>query len=272
MAHIVAFRPDGPRGRSGVRPEDINDVGNLMLLCPGCHKLIDDHPTDYTRKALEQQKAEHERRIRYITGIRPNRTTAVLVLKAPIGGQVVATPFDQLLEATLPRYPIKREPTLIDLSEISDSTPTFIKTAADNIEQRVKRFFEPGGEGHAAAHISVFALAPIPLLVALGRQLSNKVPCDVLQRHRDTEDWIWKKNGTRAEFLVRRRRGGEGPVSLVLSLSGHIPLPLSRRKFAKRERSTKSRSGAPSRTRHFSGHGAISKGFGSHTRAWLARS
>ena len=32
-AHIVAFRERGPRGRDGERPEDINGITNLMLLC-----------------------------------------------------------------------------------------------------------------------------------------------------------------------------------------------------------------------------------------------
>ena len=41
VAHIVAFKPDGPRGKIGLRPDDINDLENLMLLCPQCHKLID---------------------------------------------------------------------------------------------------------------------------------------------------------------------------------------------------------------------------------------
>ena len=44
IAHVVAFKPDGPRGHEGTRPEEIHDVDNLMLLCPRCHKLIDDHP------------------------------------------------------------------------------------------------------------------------------------------------------------------------------------------------------------------------------------
>ena len=48
MAHIVAFREQGPRGKSPLRSAYINDVGNLMLLCAQCHKLIDDHPDQYT--------------------------------------------------------------------------------------------------------------------------------------------------------------------------------------------------------------------------------
>jgi hypothetical protein len=37
MAHIIAFKEDGPRGNAALRPSYINDVGNLMLLCPQCH-------------------------------------------------------------------------------------------------------------------------------------------------------------------------------------------------------------------------------------------
>src|SRR6516164_8889140 len=47
VAHIVAFRPDGPRGGVGTRPHDVNSVSNLMLLCPECHKLVDDDPEKY---------------------------------------------------------------------------------------------------------------------------------------------------------------------------------------------------------------------------------
>ena len=87
MAHIVAFRDDGPRGKDGPRPTNINHVDNLMLLCPKCHKLIDDHPGDYTRATLESYKTAHEDRIKHVTSLGPNRKTAVLVFKALIGGQ-----------------------------------------------------------------------------------------------------------------------------------------------------------------------------------------
>src|SRR5882724_9224696 len=54
VAHVVAFRRDGPRGRVRSRPKDIHALQNLMLLCPQCHKLIDDKPKDYTRRALSE--------------------------------------------------------------------------------------------------------------------------------------------------------------------------------------------------------------------------
>jgi SMODS-associated and fused to various effectors sensor domain/HNH endonuclease len=225
VAHIVAFRQAGPRGNDSKRPANINDVRNLMLLCPQCHKLIDDHPGKYSRRTLEEYKVGHERRIRYVTGLGPDRETAVIILKSRIGGHLAQVPFAQIVEATAPRYPSNADPGEIDLSGFDDTSSGFIEAAQHEIAGRVQRFFEPGGAGHKAQHLSVFPLAPIPLLVFFGRQLSNKVPSEVHQRHRDTEDWTWKKTGTPVSYVVRRRKiGSRDKVALMLSLSGTIPL------------------------------------------------
>jgi hypothetical protein len=225
MAHIVAFKVEGPRGKAGRRPVDINDIRNLMLMCPPCHKLVDHHPEKYSRRTLVEYKRVHEKRIRYVTALGPDRGTTVLILKSRIGGEVVQVPSNQIVEATAPRYPISSDPTEIDLSVISDLGTAFLNAAKDEIARRVSRFFEEGGEGHRAQHLSIFALAPMPLLVFFGKQLSNKVPSDLYQRHRDTEGWTWKKRGKPVQYHVRARRSGKrGRVALVLSLSGAIPL------------------------------------------------
>lgn len=226
-AHIVAFRPGGPRGRDGTRPQDINEVGNLMLLCSTSHKTIDDHPTDYTRDTLREYKRSHEARIKHLTGLGPDRKTAVLVLKAPINGHTVAIPFDHVYEATAPRYPTRHDPLTIDLTTITDRGPAFLRAARDTVREAVDRFLGPGGEGRAAGHASVFALAPMPLLIFLGRELTNKVPTDVFQRHRDTEMWTWKKGGSAVRYVVRRLRRGpkRDKVILILALSGTIRIP-----------------------------------------------
>jgi hypothetical protein len=148
------------------------------------------------------------------------------VFKAPIGGETVAIPFDQVVEATSPRYPRSRDGVVIDLTQIADEGRTFTEAAAQTILRRVRRVFEPGGEIEKSQHISLFALGPIPLLVFLGRQLSNKVPSDLYQRHRDTEDWTWKTTGKPVRYVLRKLRSGQtgNAVALVLSLSGGIRL------------------------------------------------
>lgn len=224
IAHIVAFRPDGPRGSSVLRPAYINDVSNLMLLCPQCHKLIDDHPDQYPVFVLQKYKEAHEDRILHVTSLGPDKKTTVVQLKARIAGQTIAIPVAQVTKAVAPRYPTDAKGHMIDLTAINAEGKAFIEEAARCVKQKVERLYEPGMDVHETRHISLFALAPIPLLIYLGSQLSNKVPVDVYQRHRDTEDWVWKDSGTPAEYRFEKIREGrgQGQIALILSLSGKI--------------------------------------------------
>lgn len=226
-AHIVAFREQGPRGKDESRPADINELANLMLLCPTHHKLIDDHPADYTRATLESYKGAHEDRIKHVTSLGPNRKTAVLVFKARIRGQMVSIPYDQIAEATAPRYPSTRQPITIDLTNLPNDDDSFYGTACAAIKEQVHELFRSGGEAGKAGHVSVFAIGPMPLLVCLGRELTNKVASDPYQRHRDTESWTWKTDAEPVKYRFARVNPGHGcrqRVALVLSLSGPIRL------------------------------------------------
>lgn len=224
MAHIVAFKEKGPRGEAGARPPDINSFDNLMLLCPQCHKLIDDHPDEYSRETLEKYKAAHEDRIFRLTETKPDRKTTVVQLKSKIAGQTVAIPVADVKEAVAPRYPEDPRGHIIDLTGILDEGSAYYEAAAQTIRRECERIYSPGMEVETTRHISLFALAPMPLLVYLGSQLSNKVPVDPYQRHRDTEDWVWKTTGEPVGYKFRRLRAGSDPVkvSLILSLSGTI--------------------------------------------------
>jgi hypothetical protein len=224
MAHIVAFREDGPRGKSALRPTYINDVSNLMLLCPQCHKLIDDHHDQYTGVVLEKFKGAHEDRICHVTSLGPDLKTTVVQLKARIAGQAIAIPVAQVTEAVAPRYPTDAKGYLIDLTSIDGEGQAFTNAACQQIKRRIERLYDPCMDVAETRHISLFALAPIPLLVFLGSQLSNKVPVDLFQRHRDTEKWVWKDTGTPVEYRFEKIREGRdaGNVGLILSLSGSI--------------------------------------------------
>lgn len=225
-AHIVAFSIQGPRGRNRSRPASINDVENLMLLCPACHKQIDDHLKQFPVETLREYKHRHESRIVQLTDLGPEGRTAVLILLAPVRGHSVSVPFEDIVKATAPRYPAKREPRTIDLTTVSDDGSAFLQAACDTIKQDTEEFFGRHGEATKIGHVSVFALAPIPLLVYLGHQMTSKIPADLYQRHRGQENWLWKKGGPRVGYSVRRvSRGAQrGKVALILSLSGRIRL------------------------------------------------
>jgi hypothetical protein len=225
-AHIVAYRIEGPRGRENPRPADINVLSNLMLLCPACHTLIDSHPRDYTRSTLEAYKTAHEGRVRYLTGLGSQDRTTVLVVKAPIGGNTIAIPFGDIVAAVAPRYPVADNPATVDLGALvgQKESEAFLALAMSQIDRAVESLMAPGGSADQTQRISVFALGPIPLLIYLGSKLSNKVPTEVYQRHRDTEDWKWKPGGATVSYTSRllHDRGPDSPVSVVMSISGTV--------------------------------------------------
>jgi hypothetical protein len=225
-AHIVAFSDMGPRGAGQTRPADINAVDNLMLICAPCHKLVDDRPAEYTRAVLEAFKLQHEERIKHVTGLGPDVRTSVVQLKARIAGAAVDIPATHVYEAVSPRYPIDKRGHIIDLTNFGDDKQDeYYQLASAEIRRQVARLYDPGMDVEATRHISLFALAPIPLLFVLGEALSNKITVAFFQRHRTGDQpWKWKDTGAPTRYQVTQRRKGTdtSKVGLILSLSGTI--------------------------------------------------
>ncbi|HYX73049.1 MAG TPA: SAVED domain-containing protein [Nitrososphaera sp.] len=227
MAHIVAFKPDGPRGKSGLRPKDINNVHNLMLLCPQCHHLIDRRPKEFPRETLEKYKKNHEERIIRLTAIEPDSKTTVVQLLSRIGDKTVAIPPAEIYKAISPRYAHDPQGVVIDLTHLDGQDENFYAIATRTIEKKIERLYEPGMEADQTRHISLFAMAPMPLLVFLGSQLSSRVAVELYQRHRvPSESWEWKTYSEPIQYKFHRRREGmdAASVALLLSLSGSTHL------------------------------------------------
>lgn len=225
MAHIVAFSQLGPRGNATDRPVDIHNLDNLMLLCHACHKQIDDFPEEFSRETLEGYKKAHELRIMSQTGAAPDRQTSVVILTSKIGGQTVRVSPAEINEAISPRYSATRNGTGIDLN-MDDQGDDFYSVAAKKIKRDFERIMDVVIEDEKTNHISLFALAPMPLLIYAGTLLSNKVPCDLYQKHRDTQNWTWKADGEFVQYRLTQIQKGTDikKVALVLSLSGKIHL------------------------------------------------
>jgi hypothetical protein len=224
-AHIVAFRERGPRGADGERPTNIDAIENLMLLCAPCHHLIDTNCQKYPRAELETHKREHESRIKRVTALGPTMQTTVLHLKARIGSNVVEVSQSESAHALLPRYPAG-DSKIIDLTGLGDeASAAFYDFASGRIRDEAKKLYATGGELETSKHLSVLALAPIPLLFVLGNSLSNKVQTDFFQCHRDRADrWTWHEGKSAVTYAVSRRRVGTVPdnVAVLVSLSGTI--------------------------------------------------
>lgn len=68
VAHIVAQREDGPRGKFALPLDRRDEESNLMLLCPEHHKIIDSKPQLYSVERLRGMKEDHERLVQTAIG------------------------------------------------------------------------------------------------------------------------------------------------------------------------------------------------------------
>jgi hypothetical protein len=75
VAHIVAQREDGPRGKFALPLNRRDEESNLMLLCPKHHKIIDNKPQLYTVERLRGMKEDHEKLVQTALGNAIDKTT-----------------------------------------------------------------------------------------------------------------------------------------------------------------------------------------------------
>jgi SMODS-associated and fused to various effectors sensor domain len=227
VAHIVADTPTGPRGDYVRSPLLSDDVANLMLLCHVHHKLIDvDEVAQHPEDRLLEMKAAHERRIEVVTSIHADRASHVLRYAANIGGHESPVVYEQISTAMLPeRYPAEGRRTIdIEIlgSAQQDHDPQYWISQRENLNQQFARKVRERIEARELRHLSVFALAPQPLLIELGRLLCDIAPADVFQLHREPKGWRWPPDGRPITFRVREPACFGGPIGLVLALSATV--------------------------------------------------
>ncbi len=227
LAHIVASSPKGPRGCSERSHELADDPGNIMLMCDTHHRIIDAKQTrdDYPEHLLLEWKKEHEEWVDLVLSSGPDSRSHILQFSAPIGPNETAVPFDDCVNAILPdRTPAERRPTEIKVKGMyfQDKDQTYWdvqpQVLRDGIAQKIRGRFESSD----IRHLSVFGLAPIPLLMELGRLISDISDVNVYERHREPAQWKWPEDGPEVSFSLTQGRPGPKHVALKLSVTSHI--------------------------------------------------
>lgn len=226
-AHIYAFSPEGPRGNKCIPTKRLNEVENLILVCNACHTTIDKDKdgSRYSAELLRGWKAEHERRIEINTGVNPEKKSHVLFYSAKIGTIDLPLLFNSAALAMFPEwYPAEGQPIVLPAikSWPCDHDEAFWETEDKHLfkmfDQRVRQPLQDG----QIRHLSVFALAPQPLLVRLGTLLTDINEIQVYPRSREPQGWGWRSHprGFRYDLQVPAQRNG-CPV-LVLALSDYV--------------------------------------------------
>lgn len=235
LAHIVGWSPTSPRGDDPLPLEDRQKAENLMLACRNCHKPIDQKSVLdlYTVEQLRQRKREHETRMKLLTDLSPDRQAFVIRVVSKIRGTDPelsrATVLDAVTQAGY--YPQMLpashwQGVEADLRPLGDlDAPEDYERCLPQLEALATRVGD-GVAGNDVGRLAVFAFARIPVLIALGAALDDKIETLIFQRHRASgvNAWKWPQNPApvptfSAEVL---RTGSRDMVALVLNLSGHI--------------------------------------------------
>ena len=227
IAHIVADKPDGPRGDETLSSFLASDISNLMLMCDTHHRLIDiADVAGHTVTRLQTMKRQHEARIEMVT--EPSQKHSHLLFYfANIGSQSVSVSFDEARDALLPdRYPADRSPIELGLrnSATRDNETDFwrqeLRQLRASFQQKVRSLRDAG----SLPHISVFGLAPQPLLVALGMELGDIGGAEVFQLRREPPGWRWEADALHGPLGISLTPPAhtEGAPALSLSISGEI--------------------------------------------------
>lgn len=227
-AHIYSFSENGPRGWGPFKNNlaDLNSIDNLLLVWHDCHETIDQDKKGikYSASLLQQWKRDHERKIAIVSGISPDKKSHVVFYESNIGREKSRINKDEAIEAMFPNYyPADENPIILSMQcSHQDNTPEFWKTESTHLETMFSREIQYRIEQGNLAHFSVFALAPIPLLIQLGSLFTDKTAVDVYQPIREPRTWKWQQFPEGYEFIIKEPDDYRFPPVLIISLSDVI--------------------------------------------------
>jgi len=226
IAHIVADKSTGPRGHETLSEQLKADISNLMLLCDVHHRKIDvadvaGHPVEL----LQAMKERHEQRIELVTALGPDRQSHVVLYGSNIGAHNAHLSLKKAAAAMLPdRYPAKPHPVVLGIvnSAMQDRDASYWAAESGQLQSLVSLQVKPRLAQGRVEHISLFALAPQPLLMQLGYLISDIPAAEVYQLHREPPDWRWQPDPPDFEYRISEPVRFDGPPALVFSLSATI--------------------------------------------------
>lgn len=233
VAHIISDSPDGPRGDPILSEKHNKDLSNLMLLCKTHHDMVDDDKrvVEFPVELLRQYKLEHEDRIRRLTAIHPSLPTEVILFGTKISEHQAQINYEMACNVITPkRYPASDRPIALDLTSIkfNEHDAEFWDSVPKLIDRGIRPYLDDniGPSGRPIEHLSVFALAPIPALIYLGKKIGDKKQTDVYQLHRHPVGWNWvnHEDDIAYEFdcTPSPDNGIDIPIVINLSLSNPI--------------------------------------------------
>lgn len=226
IAHIVADVPGGPRGDKKRSPLLADKLENLMLLCDTHHRLIDKFDeAGHQEDVLLKMKSEHENRIATVTAIAPNMQSHIITYRANVGIHTPPVNYEIVSEHLLPaHYPASS--SAIDLGLINspfrDKNSSFWSAELENLETQFIEQLRPKLRKGDIQHISIFAFAPMPLLIKLGTLINDIHHAEIHQLVRSPKTWKLDDDSTETKYIVIESATSHPIVALNISLSASV--------------------------------------------------
>lgn len=204
-AHIIAFSENGPRGDKELSAELDGHEENVMLLCNEHHHLIDHEGVEkYSVDVLRKMKENREREIRQLTELTTESKSTCLVYMSSIGKfnpTIDDSEIRNALWSSSRKFPANGMSLRIQGSVgIPDWDDDYWKAADKALIKQITTFI--ANDPNHKDHYSIFALAPQPLLIKLGYLINSLSRCDIYQRNRETESWVWPEHEKKSELSV----------------------------------------------------------------------
>lgn len=232
-AHIYAFSAGGKRPSLLRFSTKINDIDNLILICERCHKLIDSEDTDYTAEQLLAMKKEHEQRIANVATIKPDLQSEIVIFNANIANRAIKISDYAAKSAIIPEhYPAREIP--INLSpnlSLYDSEDNYWSIMATHLERQWLQYEQTIRD----KHISLFAVAPQPLLFKLGTLINRNYNVDVRQSQGSIDNWKWRcdKQTAKIETQIVDAEDSSAEPIITLELTAKLSKAELRKEFGK---------------------------------------
>ena len=226
IAHIIADKPGGPRGDEELSEKLKQELSNLMLMCDEHHRLIDKKDVDgHPVSLLQKMKQDQEARIDLLSSLSEECSSEILFYGDNIGVHGMPLNFKACAQAMVPDY-YPASSTAIELgmnnSVIRDSDENFWNVQEENLRRQFNEKVKPGLDSGKYSHLSVFSLAPQPLLCLLGNLIGDVRICRVYQKRREPDTWKWDDANTETDFSLTEPKDCKEKLALVLSLSATV--------------------------------------------------
>ena len=230
VAHIIASSSNGPRGDKTLSSQLSDKLENLMLMCADHHKLIDDSkigPRDYPVEKLKKMKKEHEEKIEKLCSLFHVPQSEVVRFVSPIKGRdEMFIDLNEAAQAILPRYqPASTYGVSITISSSFDyGAREYWDDCMRQLNNQFQRSLNNPYIENEKTALSIFPLAPIPLIAKLGELIGDKYPCEVYQKTRQPNTWRWQISQSTSAFSIEKIpfENEEKNIAIILSLTGNV--------------------------------------------------